>query len=149
MGVRLYAPTIGRFLSDDPVHAANPNAYTYPVDPIGSSDLTGACPWCAGLLAVGVALDWSPVGWVITGVAVVAGVSYAGYQAYQAYDRTRGNGVVHMGKRPARNAGRNGHRTTKNGKSGSDRHTSAQGHGGRAKPNFKPNPNKRWKADDN
>jgi RHS repeat-associated protein len=41
MGVRLYNPTTGRFLSVDPVPGGNENAYVYPVDPIRQVDLSG------------------------------------------------------------------------------------------------------------
>lgn len=41
MGVRLYNPTTGRFLSTDPVPGGNANAYTYPADPINQQDLDG------------------------------------------------------------------------------------------------------------
>ncbi|MEU1091572.1 DNRLRE domain-containing protein, partial [Streptomyces sp. NPDC005892] len=41
MGVRLYNPTTGRFLSTDPVPGGNANAYTYPLDPINQYDLNG------------------------------------------------------------------------------------------------------------
>jgi RHS repeat-associated protein len=41
MGVRLYSPIIGRFLSTDPVYGGNDNTYTYPVDPVNSFDLDG------------------------------------------------------------------------------------------------------------
>ncbi|WP_374106973.1 hypothetical protein [Mumia sp. zg.B17] len=41
MGARLYSPLTGRFLSRDGVQGGNDNAYTYPVDPIGSVDLDG------------------------------------------------------------------------------------------------------------
>ncbi|MEP7368085.1 MAG: DUF2599 domain-containing protein [Dermatophilaceae bacterium] len=41
MGVRLYNPTTGRFLSTDPVVGGNANAYTYPLDPINTFDLGG------------------------------------------------------------------------------------------------------------
>ncbi|MFD8463496.1 DNRLRE domain-containing protein [Streptomyces cyaneofuscatus] len=43
MGVRLYDPAIGRFLSVDPVPNGNATAYEYcAADPIGCTDLTGA-----------------------------------------------------------------------------------------------------------
>jgi hypothetical protein len=41
MGVRLYAPLLGRFLQTDPIYGGNPNTYTYPVDPINAHDLDG------------------------------------------------------------------------------------------------------------
>ncbi len=43
MGVRLYDPTTGGFLSTDPVPGGSPNAYAYPTDPINQFDLTGQC----------------------------------------------------------------------------------------------------------
>lgn len=46
MGVRLYNPDTGRFLSTDPVSGANPNAYVYPSDPVAQSDTSGADPTC-------------------------------------------------------------------------------------------------------
>lgn len=41
MGARLYLPGIGRFISMDPVPGGNANAYTYPLDPVNFSDITG------------------------------------------------------------------------------------------------------------
>jgi RHS repeat-associated protein len=41
MGVRLYNPTTGRFLTIDPVTGGNENAYDYPTDPIAGLDLDG------------------------------------------------------------------------------------------------------------
>ncbi|TYP81213.1 RHS repeat-associated core domain-containing protein [Blastococcus xanthinilyticus] len=45
MGVRLYAPTLGRFLTTDPVEGGNPNAYVYPADPVNMFDLDGRWGW--------------------------------------------------------------------------------------------------------
>ena len=41
MGARLYTPTLGRFLSPDPVYGGNENSYTHPNDPITLADLDG------------------------------------------------------------------------------------------------------------
>ncbi|WP_441249709.1 DNRLRE domain-containing protein [Kitasatospora sp. McL0602] len=41
MGVRLYSPSLGRFLSVDPVLGGNANAYIYPADPLTGNDLDG------------------------------------------------------------------------------------------------------------
>jgi RHS repeat-associated protein len=45
MGVRLYNPTSGQFLSADPMVGGNSNAYNYPTNPLGSCDVTGAAAW--------------------------------------------------------------------------------------------------------
>ncbi|MFD4908921.1 ricin-type beta-trefoil lectin domain protein [Kitasatospora purpeofusca] len=46
MGVRLYNPASGRFLSVDPVHGGNANAYEYVLaDPLGRYDLDGKINW--------------------------------------------------------------------------------------------------------
>ena len=47
MGVRLYNPTTGRFLTTDPVEGGSAGPYLYPTDPIDGFDLTGQCwSWC-------------------------------------------------------------------------------------------------------
>jgi RHS repeat-associated protein len=41
MGVRLYNPSTGRFLTTDPVYGGGANAYAYPSDPIDGRDTDG------------------------------------------------------------------------------------------------------------
>ncbi|MDQ2837803.1 MAG: hypothetical protein M3Y89_10365 [Actinomycetota bacterium] len=43
MGVRLYNPATGRFLSVDPVPGGNDNPYVYVNNPLNDTDLTGQC----------------------------------------------------------------------------------------------------------
>ncbi|GAA3380740.1 hypothetical protein GCM10020367_69230 [Streptomyces sannanensis] len=45
MGVRLYNPVTGRFLSIDPVHGGGDNRYGYPGDPVNQFDLDGRSWW--------------------------------------------------------------------------------------------------------
>lgn len=49
MGVRLYNPVTGRFLTRDPIYGGNDNAFVYPADPVNRSDLSGlsgdTCVW--------------------------------------------------------------------------------------------------------
>lgn len=47
MGARIYLPTIGRFTSQDPIPGGNANAYTYSLDPINLSDISGLSSGCA------------------------------------------------------------------------------------------------------
>lgn len=46
MGVRGYVPTLGRFLSPDPIEGGSANSYDYSnADPVNSSDPSGKKPW--------------------------------------------------------------------------------------------------------
>jgi RHS repeat-associated protein len=143
MGQRLYDPVLGRFLSVDPFPGASASAYDYcGADPVNCQDVSGDCPWCVAALPFAAAMDWNPIGWVITGAIALGGTAYLGYEGYQAYERDHSAGVAPMAKRPARNKDREGHKGKKR-KSTKQDHEDAQGHGGRQKPNFRTNPNKR------
>ncbi|MFE7430215.1 RHS repeat-associated core domain-containing protein [Streptomyces sp. NPDC057545] len=86
MGVRLYNPTTGRFLSVDPVYGGGANAYAYPGDPVNQYDLDGRSWWRkAGKWAwknkwgiAATALSFAPGGQIITAARF-------GYTAYRAY----------------------------------------------------------------
>ncbi|MDT9698293.1 DNRLRE domain-containing protein [Streptomyces sp. P17] len=59
MGVRLYDPTTGRFLSVDPVPGGNANAYDYVNgDPLNRYDLDGRWGWFKRRLSPGARLGW-------------------------------------------------------------------------------------------
>ncbi|SOD72899.1 RHS repeat-associated protein [Jatrophihabitans sp. GAS493] len=158
MGVRLYNPMTGRFLSTDPVPGGNANAYTYPVDPINQMDLTGQCFWD---LCIGESIGVAEVGILLLGALGVGkaaqnaakhpisigSTTYVGRSKVSANACGNGNGNVACANRkktPARNANATGHKPQKQskGKTRGDDHENRQGHGGRQKPNFTPNPNK-------
>ena len=98
MGVRGYDPTLGRFLSVDPVYGGSANAYDYVGgDPINSYDLDGRFSWkSAGRLAInigtgvlaGIAVG-ACVGSVVCGVglgaAAVAGAGAVGFGAHRIF----------------------------------------------------------------
>lgn len=87
MGVRVYNPAVGRFLSVDPVPYGSPSPYLYPTDPINQTDLNGK--WWSWLKkAAGWA--WRNKGTILTVAAsVIPGVgaaawAYRGYRLYRA-----------------------------------------------------------------
>jgi RHS repeat-associated protein len=81
MGVRLYNPTTGRFLSTEPVAGGNANAYEYcSGDPVNCVDLDGRLgkKWKKWLKRAARAAQYMP-GFIGT----AANIGWAGYYAYK------------------------------------------------------------------
>ena len=95
MGVRLYDPATGRFLSVDPVPGGSDNAYVYVNDPIDQFDLDGNC-WGLHCLR-----RWAQQGYRQT-VRAVAVVPYAVY--YGGYRMNRW-AAQHWWAAPVRSVG--------------------------------------------
>ena len=78
MGVRLYSPSIGRFLSPDPVPGGNATAYDYcSGDPVNCTDLDGRWSWKGVLKKVAKYSEYAsyipgPVGLAATAVSAGA-----------------------------------------------------------------------------
>lgn len=89
MGVRLYNPNTGRFLSTDPVYGGNANTYTYPTDPVNAYDLDGKWGWLkkaakwGGVAAMGICIIAS------AGACALAGAVAAGFSVANNYRRKR------------------------------------------------------------
>jgi RHS repeat-associated protein len=56
MGARVYNPETNQFTSPDPVKGGNENGYTYPNDPVNTSDFTGENGWSNFAFSFGAAL---------------------------------------------------------------------------------------------
>ncbi len=89
MGVRLYDPSLGRFLQTDPVPGGSDNPYDYAQqDPINDFDLSGQWgwrKWAKGALAVTAVVGGLACGAsVVCGVAVGAAAGLAMYSAGHA-----------------------------------------------------------------
>lgn len=76
MGARVYNSKRGLFTSPDSIYGGNANAYTHPLDPVNSSDISGLCPVCFAVpLSGGTALFLALVGAVTFYVVMVAGTA--------------------------------------------------------------------------
>ncbi|MER8032961.1 DNRLRE domain-containing protein [Streptomyces bauhiniae] len=84
MGVRLYNPDTGRFLSVDPVPGGSANAYEYcNGDPVNCYDLDGRFAAVAALGFFAVADWWNPLGWIVAGLLALGITVYAVYKGTQ------------------------------------------------------------------
>jgi RHS repeat-associated protein len=85
MGVRLYNPTTGRFLSVDPVYGGSANAYDYCyTDPINCTDIDGRMAVVALVAALGLGLSVGEIVLVV-GAALLATLAiYAVWYGTQA-----------------------------------------------------------------
>jgi RHS repeat-associated protein len=91
MGVRLYHPTLGRFLTIDPIPGGNTTAYVYPQDPINKVDLDGRS-WRDRARKVW-NNPWFQVGLTVASLAVPG--AGAAMMAYRAYKLARGGVYVY------------------------------------------------------
>ncbi|WP_020519736.1 RHS repeat domain-containing protein [Catelliglobosispora koreensis] len=86
MGVRLYAPSLGRFLSVDPVDGGSANAYDYCyADPINCTDLDGKWSWKSVVSKVAVVASVAAIipGPIGTAAALVSAGAYAATGNYK------------------------------------------------------------------
>ena|GEM_PF-1215815 len=89
MGVRLYNPATGRFLSVDPVPGGNANAYTYPLNPVDGFDLSGRF-WHPHI-------PFSKVGWGVVGFLSDKGYVDAATAAFHRQWGTAGHDLLGQG----------------------------------------------------
>lgn len=85
MGVRLYSPATGSFLTKDPVQGGNATPYGYPTDPINSSDPSGACPVCIAI-PIGIAIGDLII--ALAAATVIAGVTIYAIETFRAHGYT-------------------------------------------------------------
>ncbi|WP_190125523.1 RHS repeat protein [Streptomyces inusitatus] len=98
MGVRLYNPTTGRFLSADPVYGGNANSYIYPADPVNMYDLTGMYSVSRSWYKISVTLSKRENEAVMSGggyaAAFLGGIKKMGFWGRIAYHAFLGFGTL-------------------------------------------------------
>lgn len=79
MGERVLIPSLGRFLTPDPVEGGTDNDYVYPTDPVNDFDLTGQFSLKSAFKKAANAASWASVipGPAGMAAACVATAAYA------------------------------------------------------------------------
>ncbi|WP_231494427.1 hypothetical protein, partial [Microbacterium sp. Cr-K29] len=93
MGVRLYVPSLGRFLQVDPIEGGVDNDYVWPTDPINKEDLTGKAEWWrvalnVGIVVGGIAAGLACAASIVCGIVAGAATAALSYTALNAGTRT-------------------------------------------------------------
>ena len=90
MGVRLYNPTLGRFLQVDPVPGGSSNDYDYAgQDPINTFDLDGRCWVCSAWHSASHWVSHHKMDIALTVASFVVPEAAGAIWAYRAYRLTR------------------------------------------------------------
>ncbi|EGX60939.1 hypothetical protein SZN_04878 [Streptomyces zinciresistens K42] len=101
MGVRLYNPASGRFLSTDPIYGGNANAYDYcSANPLNCYDLDGRWGWLAVSAAAWACSKWCPGKRTRQIAGVVSAVSGGGFLRSMAIKA----GTRYIAKRSVKNS---------------------------------------------